>query len=67
MKCPDCGKVLKSTDILVPVFDKSGKNLVFCFHVDERIFRNFMESLEVTGESFESFMKKVAQEIADKQ
>lgn len=45
MSCPDCGKTLAPNEILVPVFDKSGKELLFCFHVDEGIFRDFMAAL----------------------
>ena len=62
MTCPNCGKALAPSDILVPVFDKSGKVLFTCFHLDETLFRDFIAALEKNCMTFEDFIRAVTRE-----
>ena len=42
-KCPECGKDLDQDDIVVPIFDNTGRKLIDCFHVKKKTFNHFMK------------------------
>ncbi len=48
-KCPVCGKDLDQDDIVVPIFDNTGRKLIDCFHVKKKIFNHFIEEAQKQG------------------
>ena len=50
VKCPECGKELDQDDIVVPIFDATGRKLIDCFHVKRAIFDSFKEIAEKQGQ-----------------
>jgi len=48
-KCPECGKELEPDEILIPVFDKSGKGLITCIHTKKQTWEGFIKKCEYTG------------------
>ena len=49
VRCPQCGKKLDQDDVLVPIFDKTGRKLIDCFHIKKATFDRFKEVAEKQG------------------
>lgn len=65
VKCPECGKELDSDEVLVPVFDKTDRKLIACFHVKRETFEHFRELAEKTGITFEDLLKSYLKEAQE--